>query len=141
MTTTHHPRHHFRTTSMPPMPKPPSCPPCNNNMHPKTSMPPPKMMTTTTAPRHFNHHVSSGMPMMHTKESFTGPNNGCSNCLMVPKSADVQALGEPMSPCMNCTSIYMAMRDRSPYDRAYLNAYNKLPGMYVTNLDSLVFAP
>jgi len=97
-------------------------------------MPPPK--TTTVAPHHFDHRTSTKQVM----EPYTGPN--CSkNCLMNPDSADIQQLGEPMSPCMNCTSIYMAMRDRSPFDRAYLRAYNKLPGMYVTNLDSLVFAP
>jgi len=132
---THHPRDHFlrNTTSLPPPPPPASssrpagCPPCGGSMRPshppQTSMPPPKI--TTVAP---------------TVENYIGPN--CSkNCLMNPDSADIQQLGEPMSPCMNCTSIYMAMRDRSPFDRAYLRAYNKLPGMYVTNLDSLVFAP
>jgi len=101
---------------------------------PGSTMPPPPRTSTTPPPPH---RTSTMPPPM--KEDFNGV--GCVNCPMQPKSATAQVLAEPDSPCMNCTSIYMAMRDRSPYDRAYLRAYNKLPGMYVTNLDSLVFAP
>lgn len=70
--------------------------------------------------------------------------NGCSgniNCLAAPQNAMAKDMGGVSSPCMKCTSIYMALKDRSPYDRMYLRTYNRLPSNYVTNLDSLVFAP
>jgi len=35
----------------------------------------------------------------------------------------------------------MVLRDRSPFDRAALRTYNRLPAQYNTNLDTLVFAP
>jgi len=112
------------TTRMPSRPGS-TMPPPPRSTPPRSTMPPPPHMST--------------MPPHPMKENFNGV--GCVSCPMQPKSATAQVLAEPDSPCMNCTSIYMAMRDRSPFDRAYLRAYNKLPGMYVTNLDSLVFAP
>jgi len=74
------------------------------------------------------------------RENFNGC-NGLSSCLSEPQMAPVQETGNTYSPCMNCTSIYMALKDRSPFDRMYLRSYNKLPAHYPTNLDSLVFAP
>lgn len=55
--------------------------------------------------------------------------------------ADVEEVNKTQTPCDKCTSIYMVLRDRSPYDRAALRSYNRLPAQYNTRLDTLVFAP
>lgn len=55
--------------------------------------------------------------------------------------ASVDDVNQVQTPCSKCTSIYMVLRDRSPYDRASLRTYNRLPAQYNTRLDTLVFAP
>lgn len=55
--------------------------------------------------------------------------------------AEVDDLNKMQTPCDKCTSIYMVLRDRSPFDRAALRTYNRLPAQYNTRLDTLVFAP
>lgn len=55
--------------------------------------------------------------------------------------AGVEELNKMQTPCDKCTSIYMVLRDRSPFDRAALRTYNRLPAHYDTRLDTLVFAP
>lgn len=79
-------------------------------------------------------------PRHVVRENFNGC-NGDINCLMAPKMAKVAETNEIQTPCKSCTSIYLALKDRSPYDRMYLRNYNRLPSHYATNLDSLVFAP
>lgn len=67
--------------------------------------------------------------------------NGCNTCPMSADTPPVQETGTMMTSCPRCTSIYMVLKNRSPYDRMYLRSYNRLPSHYQTNLDSLVFAP
>lgn len=55
--------------------------------------------------------------------------------------AEVDELNKMQTSCDKCTSIYMVLRDRSPFDRAALRRYNRLPAQYNTRLDTLVFAP
>jgi hypothetical protein len=62
-------------------------------------------------------------------------------CVAQPQRAEVQQVGQVQTPCMACTSIQLALKDRSPYDRMYLRSYNRLPAHYPTNLEALVFAP
>lgn len=54
---------------------------------------------------------------------------------------DVNQTAQTVTGCPACTSIYMAVKDRSDYDRAYLRQYNRLPAQYNTELETLVFAP
>lgn len=55
--------------------------------------------------------------------------------------AGVDETGKMQTPCDKCTSIYMVLKNRSPFDRASLRTYNRLPAQYNTRLDTLVFAP
>jgi hypothetical protein len=79
-------------------------------------------------------------PRGMVRENFNGC-NGDTNCLSPPQMARVQETGDMQTPCKSCTSIYNALKNRSPYDRMYLRSYNRLPAHYSTGLDSLVFAP
>jgi len=67
--------------------------------------------------------------------------SGSGSCPMSANNSSIQETGQVITPCKGCTSIYMALKDRSPFDRMYLRSYNRLPAHYQTNLDSLVFAP
>lgn len=53
----------------------------------------------------------------------------------------VQETGQTVTGCPACTSIHMAVKDRSEFDRSYLRQYNRLPSQYDTQLETLVFAP
>lgn len=53
----------------------------------------------------------------------------------------IDETNQMQTSCDKCTSIWMVLRDRSPFDRAALRTYNRLPGQYNTRLDTLVFAP
>jgi len=70
---------------------------------------------------------------------YYGECNG--NCPAQPVRAGVDDTQNVQTPCHKCTSIYIALRDRSPFDRAFLRTYNRLPAQYNTRLDTLVFAP
>lgn len=63
------------------------------------------------------------------------------DCPAQANRLDVQQTAQAVTGCPACTSIYMAVKDRSTYDRAYLRQYNRLPAQYNTDLVELVFAP
>jgi hypothetical protein len=44
---------------------------------------------------------------------------------MGASTPEVQETGQMMTPCKRCTSIYMVLKNRSPYDRMYLRSYNR----------------
>ena len=80
-----------------------------------------------------------GQPAPVVRENYGC--NGANTCPMSAKTIPVQDVNQVQTPCHKCTSIYLALKDRSDYDKAYLRSYNRLPAHYQTNLDSLVFAP
>ena len=81
---------------------------------------------------------------MQQQPTYQGQNVVRENFGECPAQAEwpnVPETSQTQTPCASCTSIYMAIKDRSPYDRAFLRAYNRLPAQYNTQLESLIFAP
>jgi hypothetical protein len=76
-------------------------------------------------------------PQSMNHQHFDVRENYCAST----QRAAVDDLNKMQTPCEKCTSIYMVLRDRSPFDRAALRTYNRLPAQYNTRLDTLVFAP
>lgn len=74
---------------------------------------------------------------MQQQQSFHTRENYCAS----PVRAGVDEVNNVQTSCEKCTSIHMVLRDRSPFDRAALRTYNRLPAQYNTRLDTLVFAP
>lgn len=62
-------------------------------------------------------------------------------CPMEASRANVLQTGQVQTPCNSCTSIHTVLKDRSPYDIRSLQAYNRLPAQYNTQLETLIFAP
>ena len=62
-------------------------------------------------------------------------------CPAQAERLDIKQTGNTQTPCQKCTSIYLALRDRSDFDKSFLRQYNRLPAQYNTQLDTLIFAP
>jgi hypothetical protein len=77
------------------------------------------------------------MDMSMNNNHFDVRENYCAS----PMRAEVDDVNKMQTPCDKCTSIWMVLRDRSPFDRAALRTYNRLPAQYNTRLETLVFAP
>ena len=79
--------------------------------------------------------------MSYQDQRFQVRENYDGQCLTQPQRAEVKQTGQVQTPCHACTSIHMALQNRSDFDRQYLRSYNRLPAHYPTNLEALVFAP
>ena len=62
-------------------------------------------------------------------------------CPAQPQRLNVPETQQKVTPCSSCTSIYMAMKDRSAFDKNQMRVYNRLPAQYNTQLENLIFAP